>query len=333
MASGTSPAGSASFNRRARRRALAYVLLVAVSLLLMAFSSTGPVVELQKGIGYAFRPLESALTGGASGVASVLGSIAEIDQLRRSNATLELQNQRLTTENAQVAEIKRENALLASLLQVRNALDYTTVAGTVIGRESSEFRRVVTIDVGTDRGVQIGDVVIGPGGALAGRVVGAGADFASVLLISDTSSTVIGQTEASGATGEVIGDPLSGVLVMQNIDSTERIQIGQQVVTAGIELGNGIRSPFPKGLLVGQVVDVTRDANAVVQTAYLQPAVDLDKLEYLLVITDYQGGLPPLPSPSPDANGQGAAPLPGATDAGASPMATQIPLPTPTITP
>ena len=65
-------------------------------------------------------------------------------------------------------------------------------------------------------------------------------------------------------------------------------------MTAGIELGGGVRSPYPKGLLIGQVVDVRRDANAVVQTAYLQPAADLERLEYVLVITDYEGGLPPL---------------------------------------
>jgi len=29
-----------------------------------------------------------------------------------------------------------------------------------------------------------------------------------------------------------------------------------------------------------------------VQTAFLEPAAGLDRLEYLLVITDYQGGLP-----------------------------------------
>ena len=28
------------------------------------------------------------------------------------------------------------------------------------------------------------------------------------------------------------------------------------------------------------------------QTAFLEPAAGLDRLEYLLVITDYQGGLP-----------------------------------------
>ena len=66
---------------------------------------------------------------------------------------------------------------------------------------------------------------------------------------------------------------------MQNIDASERPKIGDEVVTAGIELAAGIRSPYPKGLLIGQIVDVRRDANAVVQTAYLEPAVDLDKLE------------------------------------------------------
>jgi cell shape-determining protein MreC len=47
-------------------------------------------------------------------------------------------------------------------------------------------------------------------------------------------------------------------------------------------------------LLIGQVVDIRRDANDVVQTAYLQPAANLDKLEFVLVILDYDGGLPPL---------------------------------------
>ena len=62
------------------------------------------------------------------------------------------------------------------------------------------------------------------------------------------------------------------------------------MVTAGIELAGGIRSPYPKGLLLGQIVDVRRDANSVVQTAFLQPTADLEKLEYVLVVLDYEGG-------------------------------------------
>jgi hypothetical protein len=42
------------------------------------------------------------------------------------------------------------------------------------------------------------------------------------------------------------------------------------------------------------VVDVERDANDVVQTAFLAPAAELDSFELALVVTDYDGGLPPL---------------------------------------
>ena len=116
---------------------------------------------------------------------------------------------------------------------------------------------------------------------------------------------------STAATGQVMGQ-LGGVLVMGQIDSAEQIDLGVEVVTAGIELGGGVRSPYPKGLLIGQVVDVRRDANSVVQTAYLQPAANLDRLEVVLVITDYEGGLPPLSEQPIDCTpDDGAAPSDG----------------------
>ena len=36
---------------------------------------------------------------------------------------------------------------------------------------------------------------------------------------------------------------------------------------------------------------MTIDPNEVVQTVFLEPAAPLDRLEFLLVITDYEGGI------------------------------------------
>jgi rod shape-determining protein MreC len=279
-------------NRTFRRRGIAYVLLIAVTLILMAFSSSPVVRELQGGVGFAFRPVQSALNNAAQGVTSVFGAITEMDELRKANAAMTQQIQAFNNQQAQFDEIKREYDQLTALLQTRNGFSYQTVAAQVVAREESQFRRTVTLDQGTDKGVKVGDVVIAAGGALAGRVTDVGANFATVRLINDSESTVVGQVQSSAATGEVVGQ-LDGALVMQNIDATERPKVSDEVVTAGIELSGGVRSPYPKGLLIGQVIDVRRDANAVVQTAFLAPAVDLDKLEYALIVTDYQGGLPP----------------------------------------
>lgn len=278
--------------RTARRRGIAFATLIAVCLLLMAFSGTPIARELRNGITYAFQPAMRGLDNVGGAISAMFTALAEMDTLRLDNTQLRDENDRLRAENVRLEEIKRENELLTGLLQLRNGFTYDTVAAEVISWESSEFRRLVTLDRGTDDGVENGDVVIAQGGALAGRVVEVGPNFAKVLLITDTESTVIGMLPSAG-TGEVVGQ-VNGVLVMTRIDVDEPVDPGMEIVTAGIELSGGARSPFPKGLLIGQVIDARRDANAVVKTAFLLPAAPLDRLEYVLVITDYEGGLPPL---------------------------------------
>lgn len=323
--------------RTARRRGIAFTVLLAVTLLLMAFSSNPFVRDVQGGIGFAFRPIQGALDGVAGGVASVATAIAEMDRLRVDNAALRSENDRLTAESALNDEIRRENEQLTALLQLQAGFDHDTVAAPVIARESSEFRRAITIGKGRNDGIEVGDVVVAAGGALAGRVNAVGSDAATVVLLTDRTSTVIGQLVSTAATGQVVGQ-LGSVLVMGQIDSAEQIDLGVEVVTAGIELGAGVRSPYPKGLLIGQVIDVRRDANSVVQTAYLQPAANLDRLEVVLVITDYEGGLPPLSEQPIDCTpDEGAEPSDGEEPVvlpeGEQPCLQATPTPEPTASP
>jgi rod shape-determining protein MreC len=280
-------------NRQARRRGIAFGVLLAITLLLMAFSTNPYILDLQNGVSYALRPIQGAISSVADSVANVVGAVAEIDNLRIDNAALSDENERLANENARLQEVKRENDQLTALLQLQSGFDHQTVATRVIGRESLDTRRMVTLDKGTDDGVAEGDVVVVQGGAVAGRVTDVGPNFAKVTLISDSTSTVVGQLLGSGATGEIVGQT-GDVLIMRNIDSAVQIGLDEEVFTAGLELNGGIRSPYPKGLVVGSVVDVQRDANDVVQTAFLAPAADLGAFELALVITDYQGGLPPV---------------------------------------
>ena len=280
-------------NKQARRRGIAFAILIAITLLLMAFSSNPLVQDLQRGMQFAMTPFQNAIASVTTGVANVLGAIGEIDQLRIENARLTDENQRLANDNSRLGALKSENDDLTALLQLQSGFGHATVAVRVIGREMLETRRVVTIDKGTADGLAQGDVVIVQGGALAGRITDIGSNFAKVTLINDSTATVVGQLVNSRKTGDVVGQA-GDVLVMRNIDAAAEIGIDEEVFTAGIEVAGGIRSPYPKGLIIGSVVDVERDANAVVQTAYLQPAANLDSFEVALVITDYRGGLPPV---------------------------------------
>jgi rod shape-determining protein MreC len=308
----------------ARRRAILFSILVGVSMILMIASATAPVAELQSGLAFALSPFAEAVNGAGAQVRSVVDAAAEIDRLRRENTTLRSDTDRLEQRNRTLEALAAENEQLTALLAIRNSLHYTTVAARVISRELADVNRVVMIDAGSADGLKIGDVVIGAGGALAGRVTDIGAGAARVTLINDPASTVIGEIVTSRATGEVVGD-LGGALVMDKIDATQRITLGDEVVTAGISLGQAVRSPYPKGLVIGRIIDVTRDPNAVVQTAFVEPAVDLNRLEAVLVITNYQGGIPgtdllPTDKLNPD----------GTLPDSEQPFATHAPTPRPT---
>jgi rod shape-determining protein MreC len=278
-------------NRLARRRAVAFTILLSVSLILMAISSSPGITEFQRAVAYALRPVQGVIHDVADSVAGAVAAVGEIQGLHSDNAALRRENERLTADNLRAQAIEKENEQLTALLQLRSSFRYETAAAEVIARESSEARRSVTISKGSDDGIAKGDVVIAEGGALVGRVSDVGPTFAYVTLISDRSSTVTGETETSTARGEVIGQ-LGGALIMQNIDSTEKVMPGEQVLTPGIEVAGGIRSSYPKGLVIGEVTDIRKDANSVVQTAYLLPTTDLEKLAHVLVILDYAGGLP-----------------------------------------
>ena len=71
----------------ARRQATLYVALLTITLLLLAFSSSGPLTEMRRGVGFAMAPIQNVLRGAGEGFSSFFGALGEIDQLRQQNQT------------------------------------------------------------------------------------------------------------------------------------------------------------------------------------------------------------------------------------------------------
>ena len=89
--------------------------------------------------------------------------------------------------------------------------------------------------------------------------------------------------QQSRALGEVQGQ-LGGQLVLVKVPITEKLTPGDTVVTAGLSLSPQLRSAYPKGLLIGTIQAVQQDQNALTQTAFVRPALDVQRVERLLVV-------------------------------------------------
>jgi rod shape-determining protein MreC len=278
----------ASLGRTRQRRTNSvgrpFAVLFVVSLLLLLFRSAD-VVRATATVGtQVLVPVQRGLAETGVTTNRFFQAIGEIDRIRAENADLRAANDRLTLENARLAEAAIAARQDAKLAAAQRALPYKTVTAPVIARDPSGVLKTIVIGAGTDQGVRVDQVVLSEQGVV-GRVSEVGSNYAKVLLITDSASSVSALVQTSRASGIVRGQ-YGDTLVMEWILQSDPVKAGDVIVTAGLGLGNELRSLYPKGLVIGTVVDVTKAEVSAYQRAVVAPAVDLRKLENVLVITD-----------------------------------------------
>jgi rod shape-determining protein MreC len=192
----------------------------------------------------------------------------EADVARLQTLIIELQQQVTQTE------------ILSALVDfARTNPENTYKAAAVIGRDPSPFLRYVIINAGSNDGILRGMPVVTQQG-LVGRVDAVVSEASRVQLITDQISAVNillknSKTEAI-LTGSITGDLSLGM-----ISHDVKIESDDVVLTSGLG------GDYPPNLLVGQVISVSNQEYDLFQTASVQPIVDFSRIEFILVITNF----------------------------------------------
>jgi len=280
---------SGSPHRRSRT-GLWFAAFTIISLLLLLASGTDAARSLQRVTARALDPVRESISGIGEGVGAVFGVIGEIDRLRTENDDLRRRVAGAEQRIAELEEAAAENAELRDLLGLTRSLDMDLLPVRIISRDPSNFTWEVGIDAGTKDGLREGMPVVGSAqgaGALAGTVVSVGPDSATVRMVVDPRSSVVALDQQSRALGLIQGQ-LGGQLVMVQVDVTDDLNVGDTVVSAGLELAPGAAySAYPRGLLIGTVQAVEPDTNALTQTGFVRPALDFPQLDRLLVVLSF----------------------------------------------
>ena len=204
---------------RRSRAGLWFAGFIVASLLMLLASRTEPALFVQQATARALDPVRSAIAGVGEAVSGVIGAIGEIDRLRSENDQLRSQLAGAQQRIAELTEAASENASLRQLLGLTTSLHMNLLPVRIISRDPSNFTWEVGIDAGTDDGVQVGMPVVGSAdgaGGLAGTVVAATGDSATVRLAVDPRSTVIALDQETRALGLVSGQ-LGGQLILSQV--------------------------------------------------------------------------------------------------------------------
>ena len=268
------------------------VILALAAVILMALQVTGRLATLQSALTQFTSPAQLGATGATNVVVDWVNFFAELGRLRVRNAELEELNQTLVSENFRLSEVERENQALRELLdfavtQPSLEMRGAQIVARVLGQDSINFQNFILLDLGSEQGIEEGMPVVTNLG-LVGRITEVNPTTSKVLLITDPNSGVNAILSNSRVNGVIKGVP-GGTLIMDYIPQDVVISVGEDILTSGLtsEIGGG---RFPKGIPIGQVVQIIQSDEEVSQQAIVIPAVDFAKLDLVLVITNYKPG-------------------------------------------
>jgi len=215
-----------------------------------------------------------------SGYVDVVDARREADELRAKVAALEGQVSRLS-------ELERENQRLGTLLGFRAQLPASAYGARVIARDPGPLATTLTIDRGDRDGVTRGMAVVAPEGVV-GRVVEVSHTVSRVALLTDHNSGIDAIVDRSRARGVVQGGS-DGDCYMNYLNRDADVKVGDHVLTSGLD---GI---FPKGMTIGEVVEVGRRHRGLLQSASVTPSAALDRVEEVMLVVPAapESGEPP----------------------------------------
>jgi rod shape-determining protein MreC len=283
---------------RGRSRSWLLLILALVAVLLLLLHEGGQLQPIENVAQTVLGPIERAVSGVFNGIGDLFGVVRDVRELRDRNSQLEKQVQDLLTENARLKGLQGENDALRALLnftQENPTYQYQTAA--VIGRDPSPYLHFITINAGSHEGLQPGMPVVTAGSTLIGRIDQVSLRTAKVQLLNDASSAVNVRLQTSGVTGLATGQS-DGSLLMQYIP------LNTTLAENDIALTSGLGGDLPRGLVVGQVTSIDKRDVDLFQSAHLNPAADYDRLDVVLVITNFEPIAPPsdngTPTPTPE---------------------------------
>jgi rod shape-determining protein MreC len=221
-------------------------------------------------------PFQKFIKGSIDAVGGIWLKYFGLVNLYEENTRLKREADTLRMENYRYQELLATHGRLRKLLQFKKTINWPVLAAQVIGRDPTGWFKSVIIDKGRNSGLKVNMPVVNARGVV-GRLVSVSLSYAKVLLIIDQNSAVDCIIQRSREGGIVKGLS-SKVCKLDYMVKTGDVAVGDMVFTSGL---GGV---YPKGVPVGEVIEVANVPGELFKDIKVRPMVDFAKLEELLVV-------------------------------------------------
>ena len=232
--------------------------------------------------------IQSPVTSLSTLVTGYFEYLSNLGSAQTENDKLKQKIQELEVEVQKNKELAVENNRLKSLLELKQASEYTILPAQVIGRDTSVWFNSAVVNRGSLVGVKVNMPVVVNGG-LVGRVTAVSPVTAQIDLITRDKSglgAVVGELGTSNALGVVRGSGNKNRLEMSYVPGYETVNVGDVVYTTG---QGGV---YPPGLKLGEVEEVRTGSATVPHQIYIRPSAKINSMQEVAILLYTP---PPLP--------------------------------------
>ena len=266
------------------KKLIGWVIGIIMALALIMYSITYGSNIVTQGVNDVTNILGRLVSYPANSINDFIDSVSDLSNTYQENQSLKQKIDTIHELEVQLSELKRDNQKMKETLKLQDTLnDYTLVNATVIARNPDTWRDVITINKGSNDGIQPQMSVMSDNG-LVGKVMGVNPTSARVALLSNADNTLVRvaamiQNEKEPIYGTITGyDDKTNMLVMSQIQATQDIKVGDKVVTSGL---GGIS---PNSLYIGTVEEVAMDRFGLYKEVKIRPAADTNDVRYVTVV-------------------------------------------------
>lgn len=202
--------------------------------------------------------------------------IPHILSIAQENNVLRKQNVILSEELSRLREASLENIRLKKLLEFKQSSKYNLVTAKVVGKSINLIRNYLTLNVGSNDGVNINMPVISEKG-LVGKVISVSDNYCIAEILKSKNfkaSVIIERSRVPGILNWNGGENLIISEVAKNLD----IKVGDIVKTSEYS------SIFPDNIEVGTVIAVSYDTGNLFQKVEVKSYVDFSTIEETFVL-------------------------------------------------
>lgn len=258
------------------------VITILILIIIVIFSNTNSEISfIENAATKLVMPIQNGLTYIKNKISGNSTFFADINNLKEENKELKEKNSELEQQVRELENIKSENETLKEYLDLTEKYaEYKTVPAYIINKDISNYSKTIVINVGTEDGIKENMTVIADQG-LVGHVISVTSDTAKIRTIIDTSSSVSGLLSTTDESIVCKGTlEEESALKAMYIPDNDGVMQGDSVETSGL---GGI---YPKGIHIGSVKKVVNTKNITDRYAIIETAVDFEKLDTVLVITN-----------------------------------------------